>query len=355
MKNSPAVVVLAPTRDLVVQIYKEFDRVLGCMPGEISVETLAGSATIKSMTARPKRGNVDVLVSTPGILSSLVRRGIFSMKNCSALVLDESDTLLDDSFKEETLDLMKDLTFRADGFDGTQLVLVSATIPRGLGEILDGIVDSEDLEVITSPFSHKPLLNIRQDFYRIATSKRVDHLFKLVKAEIAKDRKILVFCNKSGTTYYLQKFFEENGMEFPRVCAEIERERREGIWERFRFGLSNVLIATDVVSRGMESGFVDHVVNYDFPNFISDYIHRSGRVGRISSNPHNQKGTEFYGTVTNYISTPNQARIVTKIETSIRRNSPLENVNANITRKIDSLLQSSAPILIDNDIANQNG
>ncbi|KAF4521557.1 hypothetical protein B566_EDAN001277 [Ephemera danica] len=211
---------------------------------------------------------------------------------------------------------------------GTQLTLVSATMPKDIGPILDKIVDEESVVKITTSGLHQLLPSITQKFQRIGGIHKPAELLKIAKTASANATPLLIFSNKSSTSDWISMFLNESEVHCVNLNAEMHRIIRRGKFQQFQDGMVYVLSTTDVGSRGLDTTRAQIVLNYDFPTNIADYIHRCGRIGRVSS--------DSAGKVINFVCGPQEAKLVQVIEEASRNNQPLPNVNANITRIIEN-------------------
>lgn len=273
----------------------------------------------KQAMLSPRFGDVDVLVATPGVLGKLSTVGIYKLGETQALVLDEADSLTDDSFAERVESLVRRMP-------QVQLALVSATLPRRLPDVLQPY--SETMQRVVSPRLHRPLLHIRQHFVRLTRCVKPASLLQLVKR--GGEEPLLVFSNRSATCKWLAMFLREHGVGCANISGDMQQALRVDQWNQFvRFflyfyiyicsffqprltltcrGEARVLAATDVGSRGLNTIQVRHVINFDFPLFAADYIHRVGRVGRLGSPASCQ--------VTNFVTSPREIELVQQIEVS---------------------------------------
>lgn len=183
------------------------------------------------------------------------------------------------------------------------MILVSATLPRQLPDILIPIEPT--LKHVVSPRIHKPLLNITQKFLRLTRSTKPSHLLQIAKSNSSP---MLIFTNKNETCNWLALFLRENGVTCANINGDMNYHIRVDQWNQFVRGDAQILSATDVGSRGLNTVQVKHVLNYDFPLYAADYIHRIGRVGRLGS-PASCKAT-------NFISGPEEIKLVQQIEVS---------------------------------------
>lgn len=292
--NSPGALVIIPNRELAHQIgvvAEPLAKALG-----LNVKVIVGGRT-KRIMLNPEFSTVDLLIGTPGAIGKLSNVGIYKLNDVSITVLDEADTLIDDSFVDRLTGIIKRVS-------QSQLVLVSATLPKKIPPILEPYEQS--FKQLTSPLLHKPLSNITQKFLRLIRSGKPPHILQIAKKVTSP---LLIFTNRNETCNWVAKFFKDNNVQSVRINGDMNYLTRIEQWNDFTNGKVNILVATDVCSRGLNTTQVNHVVNYDFPLYAADYIHRIGRTGRFGS-PSSCK-------VTNFISGPEEIRLVQKIEVNI--------------------------------------
>ncbi|KAJ8912255.1 hypothetical protein NQ315_008846 [Exocentrus adspersus] len=308
--NTPRAVVFVPNRELAHQV-GQVAEALATSVG-LTVKVVTGGRTKKIMM-NPEFEKIDLLVATPGALGKLSTVGVYRLNEVLHTVLDEADTLIDDSF----IDRME----------------VSATLPRKLPDILCPIEST--LQHVVSPKIHKPLQNITQKFFRLTKSVKPSHLLQIAKNN---NSPLLIFTNKNQTCNWLAIFLRENGVTCANINGDMNYHIRIDQWNQFVRGEAQILSATDVGSRGLNTVQVKHVLNYDFPLYAADYIHRIGRVGRLGSSADCK--------VTNFVSGPEEILLVQQIEMAIRKNQQLSNVDGNITnivqKKIASKMRETA-------------
>lgn len=322
--NTPLAVILTPGRELAVQIGKVAEDL-----GEgfdISVKVITGGNTKQKMM-NPSFDDVDILVGSIGAVSKLTSTGIYRMRDVKFVVLDEADTLLDDGFNEKLSYFLQRFPFHLN----TQLVLASATMPTNCDDIFREIIDTNILQRVVSDDLHKILPYVTQKFLRMSKADRPEHLLRIVKNETQKKRPIIIFSNKSATCDYVSLFLEDNGVECPNLNGDMLMKIREGRFEKFQNGEVNVLSTTDCIGRGLNTVRARHIINFDFPLHVSDYIHRCGRIGRLGSNTN--------CIISNFISSMREIDLVRKIEMSARTNTELEDVNANIRKIITDKIE----------------
>ncbi|XP_029844893.2 probable ATP-dependent RNA helicase DDX28 [Ixodes scapularis] len=328
--GAPEVVILAPGRELVNQIGDVAQRL--CSHGNIRVDILSGRRAVKLGSER-----LEVVVSTPGLLASLVRRGKMDLSLVRQVVVDEADTLLDDSFSDTVTEILQDAQvqdLRQDNFQvGAQLILVGATLPTEITDSLSGLVDEETLVNVTTPQLHRLLPHVQHKFLRLRSSSKAGALIETVKTDANAGRPVMVFSNAAPSCKWVAHFLAENNISVTSLHGDLLLKDRRESYNRFSSGEATVLACTDLGSRGLDTTHVEHVVNFDFPHHMSDYIHRCGRVGRVGS-------TVDTCRVTNFVVTPPQVDLVQKIERAARQTKALPRVDANIARFLDERNQA---------------
>lgn len=339
--NRPMGVILCPSRELADQIHKVASD-LAVFTSFVADVKCGGRGTKKLLLSKCE-SVVDVLVTTPGVFSKLLTNKLYDLSRLSLIVLDEADTLLDDSFSQMTVNIIQKLKvtserpvmdYRAVSSDqvvlnNTQLVLVGATMPRSIEEILGEVVPLDTIQTVTTKHLHRILPHITQKFVRLGPSQRPEHFLTQIKFNVERKIPTIVFCNKTATACFLGQFLNSNTVPSIVLHANMPQKVREGRYEQFQNGDSDVIVCTDIISRGLDTTRARHVINYEFPNFIADYIHRVGRVGRVGT-----KGSSY---VLSYICFKWDVELLWQIETSARRRKEYHNVNANIKRKLVGL------------------
>lgn len=200
-------------------------------------------------------------------------------------------------------------------------------MPCNTKEVLQNIVDVETIQEVVSPLLHRLLPHVTQKFLRLTKADRPATLLSLVKQDLAKRRPLIVFSNKSATSDYVSIFLNNSGVNCLNLNGDMLMKIRLGRFEQFQNGHCDVLSTTDVGSRGLDTTRARHVINFDFPLHVSDYIHRCGRIGRV--------GTPDNALVTNLISSRREIDVVQRIEHAARTGGLLPNVNANIRNIIN--------------------
>ncbi|XP_064602534.1 probable ATP-dependent RNA helicase DDX28 [Liolophura sinensis] len=333
-KNSPQAIIVVPTRELADQIMGVAQSLSEVIP--FKVQSYCGGRGTKAKLNWPEIRGMDILISTPGVLRKLLSRNIIRRGSLRHLVLDEMDTLMDDSFSGEIIDIIKKLQVTAGESSGnnvyvstsTQVILVGATVPRGLSEILNDVFPVEAFHKATTDHVHRLMPHVSQKFIRLRPSSKPENILRLSKQSILKSIPTLIFCNKTTTCSWLTRFLDASDVDNMFMSGFLTEKSRAGRFESFQNGEHNILVCTDIASRGLDTLRVERVINYECPDFMSDYIHRSGRAGRV--------GAGSPGHVVSFVSHPWEVDLINKIEVAARRMTDLHNVNANIKRKLVS-------------------
>ncbi|KAJ3646333.1 hypothetical protein Zmor_023925 [Zophobas morio] len=314
--NTPKALILVPNRELAYQVGDVAEMLAKSV--DLNVKIIVGGRTKKIMM-NPEFGEIDILVGTPGAISKLNTVGVYKLNQVLYTVLDEADTLVDDSFSERMFSVIKRLP-------QSKIVLVSATMPKTIPEYLKPIEPS--LMQLVSPKIHRPLLTITQKFLRMTRSTKPSNLLQIAKTN---KHPMLIFTSRNATCNWLAMFLRENGIPCSNINGDMNYAIRIDQWNSFIKGETKILSSTDVGSRGLDTTQVGHVLNYDFPVYAADYLHRIGRIGRL--------GSSLDCKATNFISGPEEVRLVQQIELAVRKNQPLPNVDGNITNIVQKKIQ----------------
>uniref|UniRef100_A0A8C2WXD1 DEAD (Asp-Glu-Ala-Asp) box polypeptide 28 n=1 Tax=Cyclopterus lumpus TaxID=8103 RepID=A0A8C2WXD1_CYCLU len=322
-------VVLVPSRELAEQV-AAVSRTL-CAPLGLKTSTVGGGRGVGHIKMVFKGDHPDVLVATPGALVKALRRRCVDLSELSFFVVDEADTMFDPSFSDMLENILRHTNIARDPKETrgpghkAQLLVVGATFPGGVGEVLSQVTDLGSLVVIKSKMLHFLMPHVKQSFLKVKGADKILELHQALKLLHQKKggAAALVFCNKSATVNWLGYSLEEMGVRHARLQGEMPAAVRAGIFRSFQKpGLIDVLVCTDIASRGLDTSRVGLVVNYDSPESHTDYIHRAGRVGRAG-------GVED-GEVLSFVTHPWDVELVQKIETSARRRTSLPGMESDI-------------------------
>jgi len=261
--------ILAPTRELAIQIREELQDLCAFMEGVRTVVLYGGQPIdkqIKQLKNRPQ-----IVIATPGRLKDHMQRRTVKLDKVQTVVLDEADRMLDMGFVKDVRSILDKIKSRKN------LALLSATISR---EVLDisWIYQRDPIEITVRPTEeNRPdIRQLRIDFAEHhQKSIAIVHLMRSQKLERA-----IAFCNTKMMTDRLTMELQRHGLRCEGIHGDIKQSLREQTLKRFREGKLEVLVATDVAARGLDIDDVDAVFNFDIPDENEYYIHRIGRTGR---------------------------------------------------------------------------
>ena len=266
--ESVQAVILAPTRELAIQITDEIRDLAAYKPGVRTVCLYGGAPIGSQLDALKKRPQI--VVATPGRLSDHMKRRTVRVDTVQTVVLDEADRMLDMGFIHDVTRLLDRMDKRRN------LGLFSATISR---EVMDiAWVYQRDAEEITVREDEQNKPDIKQFRMDVSFDGKAEAIEKILK-ETGFDR-CMVFCNTKGNTERITKFLQMRGIDAACIHGDIPQKKREQVMDRFRKGELSVFVSTDVAARGIDVDDVDIVFNCDIPDENQDYIHRIGRTGR---------------------------------------------------------------------------
>ncbi|GFW94949.1 probable ATP-dependent RNA helicase DDX28 [Trichonephila clavipes] len=328
LPDSPLGLVVVPGKELAEQVGEvAFKLGKSC---NVEARVLISDGTkLRHLTLYPNT-KIDLIVASIGSLNKLFRAGKIMLGNIRHIVLDEADTLLDSSFIDETTYLLQKLMIKTSDFSrfGAQLIVSSSIYPSGIDTIFNNEFRKEDIIKVCSPYLHRIPPHVEQRFWRVTHDAKAGELLDLVKLDHQKKKSTMIFCNKSPTCDWLSLFLEENNIPNAKFHGGMGPNERANIFRAFQDGSVNILVCTDLASRGLDTQRVHHVINFDFPNNVSDYLLRIGRVGRVGTN---------HGRVTNLINSKSGVFTVKDIETAVRRAERIPNVDSDIKLKIKKL------------------
>lgn len=328
-------VVLVPSRELAEQV-TSVARTMS-QPFGLKVKVVGGGRGVGSIKAAFSHGQPHILVATPGALLKALWRRFVDLSELRFIVVDEADTMFDPSFVDMLEKILRqtqiaaNLSEIAEPTRKAQLVVVGATFPGGVGELLSKVTDLASLVTVKSRMLHYLMPHVKQTFIKVRGSEKVLELHQALK-EAGPDKKgVLVFCNSAATVNWLGYTLEEMGLRHARLQGEMPALMREGIFQNFQKGHVDVLLCTDIASRGLDTQRVGLVVNYDFPESHTDYIHRAGRVGRA--------GAPGEGRVLSFVTHAWDVELVQSIETAARRRMCLPGMETEVQKPIKTLSQ----------------
>ncbi len=271
--NHPRALVMAPTRELVVQICKDAES-LGRFTG-LKVQPIFGGVDYEKQRQALKDG-VDIIVATPGRLIDYYKQRVFSLKRVEALVIDEADRMFDMGFIKDLRYLLRKLP----SFEKRQTMLFSATLSAQVMELAYEFMDlAERVEIAPQQVAAD---NVEQILYHVGRHEKFALLMGLLKRQTDVER-VMLFVNTKVEGDRLDALLDANGIASAILSGDIPQKKRLRILEQFKQGKVTHLVATDVASRGIHVDNVTHVINYDLPQDREDYVHRIGRTARAGA------------------------------------------------------------------------
>ncbi len=287
--------VLLPTRELAVQVRDECVKL--AVGRDIRIVAVYGGKPIRQQVDHLRRG-VDIVVGTPGRVIDLIGRGSLVLTNVRFVVLDEADRMLDIGFRPDIEKILRRCP------TSRQTLLLSATIPPPVKRLAERYMREPEMV----DFSTKDLAveTIAQSYFTVDPERKFDLLVKLIERE--QPRQAIVFCRtKRGTDKVSRRLAEAVG-DVDTIHGDLQQSARDRVMRKFRDGKTKLLVATDVVGRGIDVSTISHIINYDIPQFCDDYVHRVGRTGRMG-----REGIAF-----TFVS-PEEGNELTRIEMRINR------------------------------------
>jgi ATP-dependent RNA helicase RhlB len=270
--RGPRALVIAPTRELVVQIRQEAEA-LGVHTG---LSTLAVFGGIDYRLQRDAVRTVpDILVGTPGRLIDYEQQGATTFRDVEILVVDEADRMFDMGFIKDLRKILR----RCPSYDRRQTLLFSATLSVSVMELAyEHMNNAVKIEVEPERISAEGITEV---LYHVSSSEKFRLLLGLLEKEGGS--RVLIFVNRRTTAFDLVRGLTANGYPTRALAGNVPQDKRLKILTDFKEGRLAVLVATDVASRGLHIEGVSHVINYDLPQDAEDYVHRIGRTGRAGA------------------------------------------------------------------------
>jgi ATP-dependent RNA helicase RhlB len=267
----PSALILAPTRELVVQIANDAE-LLGRHCG-LSVQAVYGGVGYEQQREALRRG-VDIVVATPGRLIDYLKQKVFRLDRISTLVIDEADRMFD-------LGFIADLRFilrRLPPYDQRQNLMFSATLGPRVMELAYEFMNNPERVVVSS---ERTAENIEEVLFHVGRKEKFPLLLGLLRREQVE--RAIIFVNTKREGEMLHARMQANDQPSRLISGDVPQEKRLRIMKGFKEGKVPVLIATDVASRGLHVEGVTHVFNYDLPEDVEDYVHRIGRTARAGA------------------------------------------------------------------------
>lgn len=270
--NHPRALILAPTRELVVQIEQDA-QLLGKHCGFTIQAIYGGVDYMKQRDAL--RDGADVIIGTPGRLIDYLKQKIYSLKEIEMLIIDEADRMFDMGFIADLRFILK----RLPPFDKRQNLMFSATLNQRVMELAYEFMNVPEKVSVTP--EKMTAERIEQVIYHASRKEKFPLLLGLLRRDGM--ARTMIFINTKREGEYLHDRLNANGFPCRIISGDVEQKKRLRILEDFKDGKLPILIATDVASRGLHIDGVSHVINYDLPQDCEDYVHRIGRTARAGA------------------------------------------------------------------------
>ncbi|MDD4905066.1 MAG: DEAD/DEAH box helicase, partial [Methylobacter tundripaludum] len=267
-QKDPQVLVLAPTRELAIQVAEAFQRYAAHLKG-FHVLPIYGGQDYTTQLRQLKRG-AHVVVGTPGRVMDHMRKGTLNLKGLGFLVLDEADEMLRMGFIDDVEWILDQIP------EKRQIALFSATMPSVIRKIAQQYLNEP--EHITIKVTTASAENIRQRYWLVSGVHKLDALTRILEAETFDG--MIIFVRTKTSTVELAEKLEARGYSAAAINGDMSQALRERAIANLKNGKLDILIATDVAARGLDVDRITHVVNYDIPYDTESYVHRIGRTGR---------------------------------------------------------------------------
>ncbi len=266
--RSVQALILCPTRELCMQITKDLLSYAKYIP-EIMIVPVYGGASIeqqfKSLAKKPQ-----IIVATPGRLQDMIRRNRIDFSNVQWMVLDEADEMLDMGFQEDVDAILEYMP------SDKNTLLFSATMPAEVEQILNKYMNNPVR--ISIGQKNSGTANVRHNYYMIKASDRYLALKRLI--DYYPSIYGIVFCRTKLETQEVADSLIHDGYNAASLHGDLSQAQRDLVMNHFRQGFTQILVATDVAARGLDVNNLTHIINYNLPDDIDTYVHRSGRTGR---------------------------------------------------------------------------
>jgi ATP-dependent RNA helicase DeaD len=294
-EKGPEALILAPTRELVAQVALEATK-LAPSP-ECRTVAIYGGQRITSQLTKLKAG-CDIAVGSPGRVLDHLARGTLNLDRVRYLVLDEADRMLDIGFRPDIERILRRCP------KDRQTMLLSATLPEPVLRLAHRYM-RDPLHINLSPAT-PTVEKIKQSYFTVEKHKKFELLLRTIVRE--KPRQCIIFCARKrwADDLYWQLRMKVRGVAV--MHGDLQQSHRERIMQGFRDGKVVYLIATDVVGRGIDVSGISHIINYDLPDDVENYVHRIGRTGRMGKD----------GIAISFVE-PEQGELLTSIENSINK------------------------------------
>ena len=266
--NRPQALILSPTRELCLQIGSDLADFSKYMP-EVKVLPVYGGSSIESQIRTLKKG-VQIIVATPGRLIDLIKRGVVDLSGVHTVILDEADEMLNMGFLESIDAILANVP------EQRKMLMFSATMPNEIAKIAKKYMRSPVEFVIGN--RNEGSANVKHVYYMVNAKDKYLALKRI--ADDTPNIYAIVFCRTRRDTQEVADKLIQDGYNADSLHGDLSQQQRDIVMKKFRDGVISLLVATDVAARGLDVDNLTHVINYNLPEDVESYTHRSGRTGR---------------------------------------------------------------------------
>jgi ATP-dependent RNA helicase DeaD len=267
-ENVPQSLVLAPTRELCLQIAGDLADFAKYTPN-LEIIPVYGGSSIESQIRALRKG-VQIIVATPGRLIDLINRGVVHLERVNTVVLDEADEMLNMGFVDSINDILSHVP------EQRKMLLFSATMPKEVARIAKRFMT--DPEEIVCGTKNEGAANVRHIYYMVHARDKYLALKRI--ADENPNIYAIIFCRTRRDTQEIADNLIQDGYNADSLHGDLSQQQRDLVMKKFRDRVLNILVATDVAARGLDVDDLTHVINYGLPDDTAVYTHRSGRTGR---------------------------------------------------------------------------
>jgi len=264
--------IMVPTRELAQQIDQQLEGFAYFLPVSSVAVYGGGDGVIFGQQQRALISGVDVVIATPGRLLALLAMGDIDLSEVKFFILDEADRMLEMGFVEDIMQVASYLS------KDRQTLLFSATMPPKIRALAKSILNNPaEIKLAVS----KPAEKIKQSAYICYETQKVPIIKDLFSQQ--KPERVIIFSSSKQKVKDLHAAFQRQGMPSAAMHSDLEQAEREEVMRKFKHGHINIMIATDIVSRGIDVEDIELIINFDVPRDVEDYIHRIGRTARANA------------------------------------------------------------------------
>lgn len=273
-KGKPRALILAPTRELVYQIEKDFKALARYTP--LRIVSVYGGTGYKKQQDLLRQKPVDVIAATPGRLIDFMEKRIIDPSKVEIMVIDEADRMLDMGFIPD----VRRIVLKTPHKEKRQTLFFSATLTDDVLRLADSWTTKNSVRIEIDP-EQTAAESIEQIVYISTETDKFKHVFNLIDSQQLK--RVILFVNRKDTARDLSDKLQRYGQQASVLSGDVSQDKRFKVLNNFKNGRVNILVATDVAARGLHIENISHVVNYDLPQEPEHYIHRIGRTGRAGA------------------------------------------------------------------------